>query len=82
MVEAVSFGLNASTAQLVTWNGTDSAEVEPSLLPRLPVIASLLQLVGLNVKSGRLIVDVDVLDLQRDPVEDRAGSRTGPRCRS
>ena len=33
----------------------------PSLLPRLPVIASLLQFVGLNVNSGRLIVTLTCL---------------------
>ncbi len=70
-VEAANFGLNASTAQFVTWNGTDSAAVAPSVLVRLPVIASGLQFVGLNVNPGRLIVDVHVLDLQRDPVDDR-----------
>src|SRR5580692_6506671 len=31
---AVSFGLNARTAQLVAWNGTESPAEDPSLLPR------------------------------------------------
>ena len=50
----------------------------PSALRQVPVIAVGLQLVGLNVNPGRLIVHVDVLDLQRDAVDDRAGSRSGP----
>ena len=55
-VETLNPGLKSRTAQLVTWNGTDTVEVEPSSLVRLPPICSLEQLVGLNVNPGLLIV--------------------------
>src|SRR3984957_5606552 len=50
-VFAVSFGLNARTAQLVIWNDTLIAADNPSLLYKLPPTCSGPQFVGLNVKS-------------------------------
>ena len=48
-----NFGLNASVAQLVTWNGVATLLVAPWVLVRVPTICILLQLVGLNVNSSR-----------------------------
>jgi hypothetical protein len=53
LVDAVSFGANASPAQSPTWNGTERYELAPSSPVRAPVTASGLQFVGLNVKPGR-----------------------------
>src|SRR6185437_10172933 len=49
-------GLKPSVAQLVTWNGTDRPCEDPSVLCNPPVIFIGSQLVGLNVKPGRLTV--------------------------
>ncbi len=61
LVETLNAGLNPSTAQFVTCNGTDSAAVAPSVLDRLPVMLIGLQFVGLNVNPGRLIVTLTCL---------------------
>src|SRR6202035_1796625 len=58
---AVKLGLNASAAQLVTWNGTDSDDAAPSMLCRAAVIDIGSQLVGLNVNPWRVIVTLTCL---------------------
>ena len=45
----------------MTCNGTDSAELTPSLLSSVPVTASGLQFVGLNVKPGRSMLTLTCL---------------------
>jgi hypothetical protein len=67
----VNDGLNASPAQFVTWNGLDTGALAPSALVIVPVMLIGSQLVGLNVKPGTIDTYVDVLDLQRDPIDDR-----------
>ena len=56
LVDAVSFGANASPAQPATWKRLETAALAPSLPVTVPVTAIGLQLVGLNVKPGRSIV--------------------------
>ena len=60
-MDAVKDGLNASAAQSVTWKGTGSDTLAPSALERVPSSFNGLQLVGLNVKPGRLIVTLTCL---------------------
>jgi hypothetical protein len=54
-VETLNCGLKPSTAQLVTWNGTDTLLEEPSTLDTLPVTLNGSQFVGLNVNPGRVV---------------------------
>jgi hypothetical protein len=53
------------------WGGLEVRALAPSTPVTVPVTAIGLQLVGLNVKPGTIDTYVDVLDLQRDPIEDR-----------
>ena len=62
------------------WGGLEVRALAPSTPVTVPVTAIGLQLVGLNVKPGTIDTYVDVLDLQRDPIEDRRG--TGQRYQS
>jgi hypothetical protein len=55
--------LNASTAQFVTWNGTERYELALSTPVPAPVTAIGLQFVGLKVKWSRLSVALTVRSL-------------------
>jgi hypothetical protein len=53
------------------WSGLEVRALALSTPVTVPVTLIGLQLVGLNVKPGTIDTYVDVLDLQRDPIEDR-----------
>ncbi len=57
LVETENFGANFRCAQFVTWNGVANVLLAPLTLVIAPptLNVSLAQLVGLNVKPGRLI---------------------------
>ena len=54
----------------MTWNQLDRYELAPSTPVTVPPSLIGLQLVGLNVKPGTIDIHVEVLDLQRDAIED------------
>ena len=70
-VEAVNFGLNASSLQLSAWNGAETVAVCPWVLVMVLVIGSGLQLVGFKREGGPVDRDADVADVRDDPVDDR-----------
>jgi hypothetical protein len=55
-VDAVSFGVNASSAQPASWNGELTDAPAPPLLLSVALTVRFAQLVGLNVKPGRSTV--------------------------
>ena len=56
LVETANLGVKLRFLQLVTWNGTPIVSVAPSLEWIVPVTSILLQLVGLNWKSERVVI--------------------------
>src|SRR5579871_3610194 len=59
-VLAASFGPNDSAAQLVAWNGFDSAALAPSVEPTVAPTAIAWQPVGLNANAERSTVTFTV----------------------